>query len=87
MARRRPTRNSNRKWLWRAALVALIVLPAIAWLLPRRVHDIVSIDGRHRWEHADAPPRQRIVWQPAEKLPTEVATAPAGERANFARPQ
>ena len=84
MPRRRQSRSLNRRWWRRALVVAVVVLPVIAWLLPRRVHDVVSIDGGHRWEHAEAPPQKRIVWQPAERLPAKVAANPA--QASLVRP-
>ena len=86
------TRQPQRRPLWwmiRTALVVLGIVFVVAWLLPRRVYDIVSVDGRHRWEHASAPPRQRIVWQPAEPLPANISDTeiPASAKASLVRPQ
>ena len=72
MRRNRPRRrNRNRWWYLRVAIAAIAVISALAWLLPRRVQDVVSVDGEHRWHHTAAPPRQRIVWQPAQAVAGE----------------
>ncbi len=47
---------------------------------PRRVAQIVSIDGEHGWRKGAAPPRRKIVWKPAQpfetlSLPEEIRRA------------
>lgn len=57
-----------------AALTVLLLAPAL-WLLPRWNHEVISVDGQHRWQEESAPPRRNIVWQPAEPMPAPVADA------------
>ena len=84
------SRRNSRSWKFKTwyipvAVIGLVLLTICVWLLPRRVNDVVSVDGQHRWRSAAAPPQRRIVWQPAKRLPTQIAAS--DKRENFVRPQ
>ncbi|MCH7728193.1 MAG: PD40 domain-containing protein, partial [Planctomycetes bacterium] len=64
------TRRQKRKRIV-VSVVALVVLLAGAaafLLLPRRVTDIVTVDGESRWSEDSAPTRRKIVWQTPEQV-------------------
>jgi hypothetical protein len=67
-------------------VVALLLLVGVVYLVaPRRVHEIVSVDGLSRWAQGDAPPQYRIVWQEAEPVEIDSAGLTAGD--SLIRPQ
>lgn len=49
-------------------LSGLILAAVVLWLVPRRVHDVVAVDGGERWEPGAAPPRRHVVWQKPHAL-------------------
>lgn len=86
-ARRTPRRPFRRRlFRVRNLVVGLLVLLALAYLAsPRRIHDIVSVDGAYRWQEDAAPPRYKIVWQPA--VPVEISTPGLETGDSLIRPQ
>ena len=75
-------RQQSRRCAWLGRLFRLryvvlgllLVIGAIYLAAPRRVHEIVSVDGLTRWARNEAPPQYRIVWQEAETVPLDTAT-------------
>ena len=66
-------------------LLAIVLVALAIYLVPRPTREVVSVDGRHRWDENAAPPTRGIVWQPAE--PVE-ATVPGTEAEDsLIRPQ
>lgn len=65
---------------------AIVVALVVAMLLvPRRARNIVTVDGKNRWQHASAPPRRQVVWQPAEQV-SPIAIEQRGSESHI-RPQ
>ena len=57
----------GRPWYAKLVLLLILVLGICYLVAPNRVIRIVSVDGLYKWERENAPPRYKIVWQPAEQ--------------------
>jgi len=67
-------------------IVAAILLLAFGyWLMPKRGRDVVSLDGKYRWEMDSAPLRRQMIWEPAVQIDPFGAEIGAGD--SLARPQ
>jgi len=53
------------RWLGLAVIFAVLTA-CIYGLAPRRITEVVTVDGGARWERGVAPMRRQVVWQPAE---------------------
>ncbi|MEX1097314.1 MAG: hypothetical protein WED34_14810 [Planctomycetales bacterium] len=58
----------RRSWQLPAAIGLLIVAGIAWWALPRRVEQVVPVDGSTRWDADHAPPRRSVVWKPAREI-------------------
>ncbi|MEX0718726.1 MAG: hypothetical protein WD066_19180 [Planctomycetaceae bacterium] len=57
-----------RSWQLPAVVGLLIVAGVAWWALPRRVEQIVPVDGSARWDADHAPPQRSVVWKPAQEI-------------------
>ncbi|MFT7639311.1 MAG: hypothetical protein ACI9G1_001047, partial [Pirellulaceae bacterium] len=83
----RPSRRpimSRQKWITLGIVVAVIVSFGL-WVIPHRTATWVSVDGKHEWKESEAPPRRRVVWQPADSVTPVGAEAGVGN--SLIRPQ
>ncbi len=78
-------RLANRWWLGPVILLVVFFIGLGIWLMPRRSVEFVSVDGQHRWNDEEAPPRRKVVWQPA--VPAKPLAAAPGVKDSEIRPQ
>ncbi|MBM80504.1 MAG: hypothetical protein CMJ78_07915 [Planctomycetaceae bacterium] len=74
-------------WIWNSSRVqigigAALLILLIAWLLPRRVDQIVTVDQLEEWAADDAPIVREVVWQ----TPTQLAEFRDDGAAQFVTP-
>lgn len=72
--RLRPWRRRSFTWYLGACTCVLLVVAATIWLVPRRVHEVVSLDGRLRIPSDGSQTGRRFIWEPAQAVSP---TAPA----------
>lgn len=72
-------------WNLPSVVLGMLLVAAVLWLLPRRVREVVLVDGADRWAAAEAPPRRQILWRPAESI--DVGGAEGGGANSLVRPQ
>lgn len=72
-------------WNLPSVVLGMLLVAAALWLLPRRVREVVLVDGADRWAAAEAPPRRQILWRPAESI--DVGVAEGGAANSLVRPQ
>lgn len=58
-------------WTWPLVVLALLLAAVGWWARPRRVHEWVSVDGKHRWAVEGQPLERRMAWEPPQ--PVELA--------------
>ncbi len=63
----------------------LLVIGCSLWAIPRRVHQVVLVDGTQQWTQQSAPPQRKITWRQAEPLTPSVIDAAIPE--SLVRPQ
>ncbi len=67
---RRLVRWLRQSWHAPAVLAVILLLGFGLWLMPRRVEQIVPVDGTNLWDTTTAPPRRQIVWNSAQPIDT-----------------
>lgn len=72
------------RWL-PITLIAVVLLALFYWVAPRRVANVSTVDGQFAWQNEVAPPRRKVVWQPAERL--DQPAIPAAAQNSLVRPQ
>ena len=72
-------------WYIPATLLMLLVIGCSLWAIPRRVHQVVLVDGTQQWTQQSAPPQRKITWRQAEPLTPSVIDAAIPE--SLVRPQ
>lgn len=75
-SRNESTRRLNQRKRLSAAFVMLAVAGIVVAALlvaPRRVEQVVTVDGKHRWTERAQPTRRQIVWSEAERVAAPAA--------------
>ncbi|MDA1048995.1 MAG: hypothetical protein O3C40_00745 [Planctomycetota bacterium] len=61
------TRRAAR-WILPSLALTVVVTAGVYFFAPRRLTQVSSVDGGAHWNAAEAPPRRKVVWQPAKAI-------------------